>query len=263
MTEPRADFEVVPAGDIDEAVRIFQRDGFVLLADALTPTQLTLARQGADRIVQEQTEAIALEKANRGYARYSFGQQVQHPEWAQLIELEPVVDVVTAIWGSDDLTCSGAGGDYSIPGAKIQHLHADMGDCLNDPEGRTVVADLPTPFIVVNFPMVDFRRENGATRFIPCTQRNRQRPPSLEQEPEWMRQSIIRAPAGAALIRDVRAWHGGTANVSDETRIMTSVGYLAPWFRRPGDNEPVMPRDLYETLSERARTWCRSLVVDA
>jgi len=78
-----------------------------------------------------------------------------------------------------------------------------------------------------------------------------------------MRQSIIRAPAGAALIRDVRAWHGGTANVSDETRIMTSVGYLAPWFRRPGDNEPVMPRDLYETLSERARTWCRSLVVDA
>ncbi len=261
--EPRIDFEVVAAGDVERAVQIFQRDGFVLLADALTADQLALAQQGADRVVAEQTQAIALDKANRGFARYSFGQQIQHPEWAQLVELDPVVDVVNAIWGSDDLTCSGGGGDYSLPGAKIQHLHGDIGDCLNDPDGRIVLADLPTPFIVVNFPMTEFRRDNGATRFIPCTQRNRQRPPTLEQEPEWMQQSIIRAPAGAALIRDVRTWHGGTANVSDETRVMTSVGYLAPWFRRPGAADRCMPREIFETLSQRAQGWCRQLAMDA
>lgn len=262
MTQARADFEVVEAGDIDKAVRLFRRDGFVLLADALTADQLTLARAGADRVVAEQTAAIALDKANRGFARYSFGQQIQHPEWAQLVDLAPVTDVVTAIWDSDDLLCSGGGGDYSLPGARIQHLHADMADCLNDPEGRTVLADLPTPFIVVNFPMVDFRAENGATRFIPCTQRNRQRPPSLEQEPAWMQQSIVRAPAGAALIRDVRTWHGGTANVSEETRVMTSVGYYAPWFRRPRAAEPLMPRGIFDALSDRAQHWCRDLVLD-
>ena len=165
-------------------------------------------------------------------------------------------------WESEDFVCSGAGGDYSLPGAKIQHLHSDIGDCLNDPEQRIVLADLPTPFIVANFPMVDFTRENGATRFVACTQRNRQRPPALEQEPEWMRQSIVRAPAGAALIRDVRTWHGGTANTSQQTRVMTSVGYYAPWFRRPGELAPCMPPDLFETLSERAQCWCRDLVLD-
>ena len=262
MTEQRANFEVVTAGEVERAVQIFRRDGFVLLADALTADELQFARQGADRVVGEQTGAIALEEANRGFARYSFGQQIQHPEWAQLVELDPVVDVVTAIWESEDFVCSGAGGDYSLPGAKIQHLHSDIGDCLNDPEQRIVLADLPTPFIVANFPMVDFTRENGATRFVACTQRNRQRPPALEQEPEWMRQSIVRAPAGAALIRDVRTWHGGTANTSQQTRVMTSVGYYAPWFRRPGELAPCMPPDLFETLSERAQCWCRDLVLD-
>jgi hypothetical protein len=262
MQEARADFEVVAAGDVARAVSLFHRDGFVLLADALTADQLQFARQGADRVVAEQTAAIALDKANRGYARYSFGQQIQHPEWTQLVDLPPVLDVVTAIWDSDDLTCSGGGGDYSLPGAQIQHLHGDIGEFLHDPQGRTVTADLPTPFIVVNFPMVDFRRENGATRFIPCTQRNRQPPPKLEDEPEWMRQSIVRAPAGAALIRDVRTWHGGTANLSQETRVMTSVGYYAPWFRRPGV-DPCIPRGLYEQLSERGQRWCQALVLDS
>jgi hypothetical protein len=257
------DFEIVEAGNVEAATRVFRRDGFVLLANALTDRQLQLAQQGADRIVEEQTAAIALDKANRGFARYSFGQQIQHPEWAQLVDLPPVSDIVTTIWGSDDVTCSGGGGDYSLPGAKIQHLHSDIADCLNDPEGRTVLADLPTPFIVVNFPMVDFRRENGATRFIPCTQRHRQRPPGLDKEPEWMRQQIVRAPAGSALIRDVRTWHGGTANTSNETRVMTSVGYYAPWFRRPGSAEAVMPYDVYESLTERGQRWCRSLALGA
>lgn len=259
MRDARSDYEVFDPTQIEAAVRVFRRDGFVLIGDALDSDQLARARRGAERVVAEQTSETALDKANRGFARYSFGQQIQHPEWAQLVDITTVTDIVTAIWESDDLTCSGGGGDYSLPGAKIQHLHSDMGDCLNDPDGRTVIADLPTPFIVVNFPMVDFHRENGATRFIPCTQRNRQRPPGLEDEPDWMKEAIIRAPAGAALIRDVRTWHGGTANTSDETRVMTSVGYYAPWFRRPGATEAVMPEQVFDSLSDRAQRWCRAL----
>ena len=78
-----------------------------------------------------------------------------------------------------------------------------------------------------------------------------------------MRQQIVRAPAGSALIRDVRTWHGGTANLSQETRVMTSLGYYAPWFRRPGSLEAVMPREVFETLSKRGQRWCRSLLADS
>jgi len=46
-----------------------------------------------------------------------------------------------------------------------------------------------------------------------------------------MKDSILCAPAGTAIVRDVRCWHGGTANTSDQIRPMTSVGYFPHWFR--------------------------------
>ena len=87
--------------------------------------------------------------------------------------------------------------------------------------------DLPAANIVVNFTIVDFTVENGAIRFVPGTQRSHASIPSLEEEPEWMRTSHLCAPANTAIIRDVRCWHGGTANNSNHNRPMTSVAYHA------------------------------------
>ena len=64
--------------DIDRAVSIFHRDGFVAVSGALTDAQLAYAQEGARRVIGEQMAAIPLDKANRGFARYSFGQQIQH-----------------------------------------------------------------------------------------------------------------------------------------------------------------------------------------
>lgn len=251
------DIELMDAGRTDAAVRIFHRDGFVAIRDALTPGQLELCRGGAARVIAEQTAATPLDGANRGFARYSFGDQLHHAEWQQLVDLPTTLPIVDAIWGTQDHTCSGAGGDYSLPGAGIQALHSDLTEFLGDPLGRTVIEDLPAPFIVVNFLMVDFTRENGAIRFVPCTQRSRGIP-TLEDEPPWMRNGIVCAPAGTALIRDVRCWHGGTANRSHAARAMTSVGYYAPWRRPRAD--AVLPLDQYRRMSPRARSLCRNLV---
>ena len=169
--------EVVPHSNIERAVQVFNRDGFVALSGVLTDDQLKFAQEGARRVVAEQIAATPFEMANRGYARYSFGQQVQHPEWSMLVDLPTVLPILDAIWQSDDYTCSGAGGDYSNPGAKIQHLHSDMNDILNDPLAQVNVYDLPTPFIVINYLMTEFAEINGAIRFVPGTQRTRLRPP--------------------------------------------------------------------------------------
>ena len=251
--------ESVSPAAIDRAAALFHRDGFAVVTDALTNEQFAYLTEGAHRVVTEQTAAIPLEEANRGFARYSFGSQIHHPEWAMLADLPTILPIIKAIFASDQFICSGAGGDYSLPGAKIQHLHRDMPDVIGDPEQRVTILDVPTPFIVVNFPMIDFSTENGATRFIRGTHRSRQPIPSLEDEPAWMQHSIACAPACSALIRDVRCWHGGTANTSEDVRIMTSVGYYAPWFRRP-QREEGMPRALYDALSERGKTLCRYIV---
>lgn len=253
------DIEIIPYANIEKAVTIFHRDGFVAVSGTLSEKQLAFAQAGANRVIAEQMAAIPLDEANRGYARYSFGQQIQHPEWIQLIDLPTVLPILEKIWGSSEFLCSGAGGDYSTPGAKIQHLHADIRDFFHDPLGQTTVFDVPPSLIVINYLMVDFKEINGAIRFVPATQRSRQSPPALDEEPEWMKKSIVCAPAGTALIRDVRCWHGGTANRSDENRAMTSAGYLAPWFYRPAQ-EPRLSRTIYETLSPRAKELCRLAV---
>lgn len=253
------DVQLISSSDPKRASEVFFRNGFVALTDVLTPEQLAYAQESADRVVAEQMAEIPLEEANRGYARYSFGSQIHHPEWAQLIALPTVLSVLDEIWGSQDYSCSGGGGDYSTPGAKIQKLHSDMRDVLNDPIGQVNVFDLPTPFIVVNFLMTEFKEINGAIRFIPGTQRTRVRPPELENEPDYWKRSIVCAPAGTALVRDVRTWHGGTANNSNENRIMTSTGYYASWFKRPGFERP-LPLDLYRKLSDRGRRMCQDIV---
>jgi ectoine hydroxylase-related dioxygenase (phytanoyl-CoA dioxygenase family) len=251
--------EVVPSANVERATEVFFRDGFVALSGVLSDEQLHFAQEGARRVVAEQIAATPFEMANRGYARYSFGQQVQHPEWAMLVDLPTVLPILDAIWGSEDYTCSGAGGDYSNPGAKIQHLHSDMNDMLNDPLGQANIYDLPAPFIVVNYLMTEFAEINGAIRFVPGTQRTRLRPPSIENEPAHWKESIVCAPAGTAVLRDVRCWHGGTANNSDAPRIMTSAGYFAPWFRR-GGSDGALPLERYNELSERGKKLCRYIV---
>jgi ectoine hydroxylase-related dioxygenase (phytanoyl-CoA dioxygenase family) len=251
--------EVVAPSEVERAAAIFHRDGFVVVREALTGERLAFAQAGARRVIAEQMAATPLAQANRGFARYSFGPQHHHPEWLQLVDLPTILPTLDRIWDSTDYICMGAGGDYSTPGAKIQHLHSDIGDFLKDPLGQVTVRDLPPPFIVVNFLMVEFKEINGAIRFVPGTQRSRHPIPTLEEEPERMKRSILCAPAGTAIIRDVRCWHGGTANRSDEIRPMTSAGYLAPWFRMPRYGD-WLPRSLYDTLSPRGQQLCRFLV---
>ena len=62
--------------------------------------------------------------------------------------------------------------------------------------------------------------------------------------------------AGDVMIRDVRGLHRGTPNRTREPRPMVVVGYSRRWLFRPEVSIRV-PRDVYETLSERARYLLR------
>jgi hypothetical protein len=114
----------------------------------------------------------------------------------------------------------------------------------------------------VNFLPQDVTRLNGPTRQIPGTQHSRTPIPSLADEPEWMRLSTVcPAPAGAIMVRDVRAWHGGTPNISDAIRSIPNLEFYAPWFR-----EPIVPGISYEdykTLSDHAQRLVRYCVADS
>ena len=67
--------------------------------------------------------------------------------------------------------------------------------------------------------------------------------------------TVCPAPAGSVLIRDIRAWHGGTPNLSQEVRAIPNAEFYAPWFREPLQES--MPYDIYESLSEHGQKVCR------
>ncbi len=271
--------DILEAKDTSRAVQLFQRDGFVVVANILNGEQIEFLRNGCAAV---SAEILALDqdrKGNRGSHRYSFGgssltrSQLHRPEWQMLLEIETVTDLVGAIFGSPDFVLRAASGDFCLPGAiDYQPLHSDVRDwapggqaqfsSFFDPRGQLTIRDLPCPYICVNFLPQDVTPLNGPTRQIPGTQQARVPIPSLEEEPEWMRLSTVcPAPAGAIMIRDVRAWHGGTPNISDAIRSIPNLEFYAPWFR-----EPMIPsisyRD-YKNLSERAQRLARDCVADS
>ncbi len=265
--------------EIDRAVRIFRRDGFVVVRDALDGEQVEFLRAGVRSVAADIVALDAECDGNRGSHRYSFGgssvtrSMLHRPEWQMLVDLATVTPIVSAIFESSEYLLRAASGDFCLPGATgYQPLHSDIGDWIgpdqtpfssfHDPGGSLTVRDLPCPYVAVNFLPDDQTALNGPTRQIPGSQHSRAPIPSLTDEPEWMRLStVLPATAGSVQIRDVRAWHGGTPNLSDDLRAIPNLEFYAPWFR-----EPMIPGITYadhRTLSEHAQRLTRYSVIDS
>ncbi len=271
--------EVFEPGDLEHIVRVFRRDGFVVVANVLDDDQVGYLRAGCDDVVNQVLALDPDRTGNRGSHRYSFGavsstrSQLHRPEWQMLIDLPTLTPIIAALFGTVDYLLRAASGDFCLPGAyRYQPLHSDMRDwqsaeatpfsSFHDPGGFLSTRELPCPYICVNFLTIDATPINGATRQIPGTQHSREPFPTLEEEPEWMRLSTVNpAPAGAVQIRDVRAWHGGTPNLSDDVRSIPNVEFYAPWFREP-ITRSISYRD-HQQLSDHAKTLTQFHVADS
>ena len=266
--------EVVDPADVERATTLFHRDGFVAVRDALPAEQLARLRAAAHEVVDQLVAADPDGSIGGGAGglphRYSFGgtsasrHMFHRSEWCELIDLPATTPILTSIFGSPDYLAYGCGGDLALPGAiEYQGLHSDnVWTELHDPVGGVSMRDLPVPVVHINFPLVDLTPENGPIRQIPGTQRSRAPIPSLIDEPEWMRLSTVcPLPAGSAIIRDARTWHGGTPNLSNEVRAMPNVEYMAPWFRSDAIVR-ALAYETWQTLSPHARRITRHVVLD-
>ncbi len=232
--------------------------------------------------------------------RYSYGtssasrQLLHEPAWVDLIDLPTTTPLLSRIFGGDDYLVRGAGGDLCLPGAiEYQALHWDRAEHYRLPAERIEAArrcgvEVPPadpddphltevlgprllhrilehtpPKVTVNFLMSDLTWENGPIRQIPGTQVRALDPPLPADEPAWMRLStLVGAPAGAAVFRDLRAWHGATPNLSLQVRAMPNVEYCASWDEL-SELRRVLPHELWQTLSPHGRRVCREVVAPA
>ena len=116
--------------DIYDAVRIFYRDGFVVVENVLNEEQLKRLNEASERVIRDILAKDKNRQGNRGTHRYSFGsasitgQLLHEPAWAMLVDLPTLTPIISALFGSDDYILRGAGGDFCLPGAHTyQPLH--------------------------------------------------------------------------------------------------------------------------------------------
>jgi len=126
---------------------------------------------------------------------------------------------------------------------------------------RRRIIDFCPAVVTINFAMCDLTWENGPIRQIIGSHTWQMRPPPPADEPDWMRLStLVGAPAGAGVIRDNRAWHSATPNVSREIRSLPNVEYGAPWLG--SEHKKTMPHEIWETLTPHGKHLCRHIKAD-
>ena len=290
--------EICEPSEIERAARIFHRDGFVVVRDALVGPWLTNLKDACERNLR--TILRATPANNRKYVqetgrlphRYCYGtcsasRQMMHERaWASLIDMPTTTPILREIFGTSDYAVWGGGGDLSLPGAiEYQHLHTDGLDAQLDGQSRLErllradqlnldstksfaaqdfktqrrIMDFANTGVTINFTLNDLTWENGPIRQIPGTQTNANPPPPPSEEPDRMRLStLVGAPAGSAIFRDTRCWHGATPNVSNEIRALPSVEYSASQYAGSHFQQS-MPHDIYTTLTEHAKRLCRHI----
>ena len=146
------------------------------------------------------------------------------------------------------------GSNTAFPGSSAQNVHRDSGHIF--PEVPTA---MPAALIVVNIALDDFTLENGATEVWPeshfLVDASESESVTLRIPPERYvkhpsKQIVM--PAGSIFLRDMRTWHRGMQNTTDQSRTMLTIVYYRPYFF-PDSYSLNLPAMELDRFSEQAK----------
>jgi Phytanoyl-CoA dioxygenase (PhyH) len=236
----------------DALAENFDRDGFVLLPSHFSRATLE-AWCAAFAPLFAPHEAAAREQGgsgNRGPGRYyvtlPFEGEFADPA---IFCDDDVLGIVERIAGPDPVMCQLAT-DTPVRGSDFQDWHRDTPPLFDG------VPETPSFQLAVNFPLIDVNDENGSLETTRGTHR-------ISREEALAGLANGRFPAervpmqlGDVMIRDVRALHRGTPNLTDTPRPMVVIGYSRSWYFRP-EVQVQVPRDVFAALPARAKRLLR------
>ena len=216
------------------AVRALDEDGFVVLEDAVDPAHIQFL---GDKMREDVAAFL-----NRPNAPFNFntGNVQQDPPpfppylFKDILLNEMAIAVTHAVLG-DGVKNDFYSGNTAIRSEQRQPVHADIGHIW---KGAAVATP---PFgLVVNVPMTDFFPENGSTEIWPGTHKDTRvglrddiKIPAEALETWRSRTAPIQPTisAGSLLIRDIRLWHAGMPNRTDNPRTMIAMIHSAGWWQ--------------------------------
>ena len=239
------------AAEHDAFAREFNRDSLVILRNHFDPDVLR-------RWNREFSPLLAAHVGNEGdqpnrgsqrfYVTLPFTGTFADPT---IYEDDDVLAIVERVAGPDPVMCQLAT-DTPCKGSDYQGWHADTP--LLFPE--TNDNDTPSFQIAVNFPLVDVADADGPLETTIGTHRMRKDEAMAQLAADRLEIRRVTMALGDVMIRDVRAIHRGTPNVTDRPRPMVVIGYSRRWLYRPEVSIRV-PRSTLAAMSERGRRLVR------
>ena len=223
---------------LDQIMPTLERDGYVIIKDALSAEQITRvrgelqphleARDGVNGFLGDRTRRVG-----RLLSRSTAVQElVTHP---LVLSIADAVLLPYCVRYRINYT-----GTMCIePGETAQALHRDTGFYpIQNPAPPLILATI--------WALSDFTAENGATRLVPGS-----RHWTDDKEPTPADIAVAEMPARSVLLYIGSTLHGGGANVSNTARYGLGLHYALGWLRQEENQYLAVPPEEARKLPQK------------
>ncbi len=201
-----------------EEKEFLEENGYLLLGQLLTPSQLGAIRSRLQQLLETEGEKAGAELMDSKYIRHPKEEGADR--LADLVNKDPLFDIfythprvlagIAHVLGPE-IKLSSLNYRAALPGYGLQKLHADWHEAV-----------VPGDYKVCNsiWLLDDFSAANGATRLVPGTHKHGRLPQDVLEDPAATHpdEILLEAPAGTMAIFNSHTWHGGTINSTGKPR---------------------------------------------
>ena len=227
-----------------------QAEGWVVIPDVLTPEQadevasrLWKAKEAGEK--RGDLTYINFLDPNASNVRVFYLMELDKI-FRDLISHPVAVDMVKSVLG-DDFLISNFTANTARPGSQSMALHSDQSIVVPEP-WKEVWA------INCIFCLSDVYEENGATRYIPSSNKWESRSEIPENAPSLL--TPFEARKGSMICMDARVWHTSGANVTQDVDRPLLFGYYTkPFLRQQVNWTAKLSQEIKDELSDEMFEW--------
>ncbi|MCZ6635959.1 MAG: phytanoyl-CoA dioxygenase family protein [bacterium] len=214
---------------LSQAVQGVREDGYLVVENAVDHACLDVLKEKMNEDSHKLMSAKKWGGAGRVKGHLQQGPPLHAPYVFPEIVSNPLAIQVTKGVLGEGVFNSFYNGNTNTPGSGLQPIHRDARPLWPD-WGQAH----PATTLVVNISPQDVHEHNGSTEIWPgshlvigdVTE-------ELVAKHSSERASLrVRSKKGSFVIRDIRLWHRGVPNESDEIRHMIAMVHQIRWFRR-------------------------------
>ena len=203
-----------------EQLRFLELEGYVVLPDLLSDSQLKHTR---DELGQLTTEATDYSPHQRGVGDVQW---TDSPHTIRVIAHQKVIEFLNTVFG-DDLVCTSCAYAVSEPGHPGIALHTDA-----QPYGSKIFGlQSSSPCLVrVLYYLDDLTPERSPFKVIPRSHLSLHADANpYKRYLSHNEEVMVTCPAGSAAIINQKVFHGNYPNYSNSARRMLAIAYRPAW----------------------------------